>query len=52
MVFDNKVIYHGDGQGGGSQLSSDSLHDYNALMKQGKTFGSDLSLREIQHSLE
>lgn len=52
VVFDNKVQYHGDGAGGSSQLDSGSLDDYNVLMKQGQVFGSDLSLREIQDSLE
>lgn len=52
VSFDNNVIYYGDGYGTDNKLHSDSLEDYNALMKQGKIFGSDLSLREIQESLE
>lgn len=52
VVFDNKVQYYGDGGSGKSQLDSGSLDDYNILMKQGQVFGSDLSLREIQDSLE
>ena len=52
VVFDNKVQYHGDGGAGSNQLDSGSLDDYNVLMKQGQVFGSDLSLREIQDSLE
>lgn len=51
-MFDNKVQYHGDGGAGSNQLDSGSLDDYNVLMKQGQVFGSDLSLREIQDSLE
>ena len=50
-MFDNKVQYYGDGGTESSQLNSGSLDDYNALMKQGQVFGSDLSLREIQDSL-
>lgn len=52
VVFDNKVQYHGDAAAAKSQLDSGSLDDYNVLMKQGQVFGSDLSLREIQDSLE
>ena len=51
MAFDNKVQYHGDGGQGPNQLDSGSLDDYHALMKQGKIFGSDLSLRELSDSL-
>ena len=52
MTFDNHVVYYGDGQCGENKLQSDSLHDYNNLMKKGKIFGSDLSLREIHESLK
>ncbi len=52
IAFDNKIHYRGDGGSAGSQLDSSSLDDYNALMKTGQIFGSDLSLREVQDSLE
>lgn len=52
VVFDNKVVYYGDGQCAENKFHSESLHDYNALMKQGNVFGSDLSLRKIQDSVE
>ncbi len=51
IAFDNNVEYLGDGGSGKSKLDSGSLTDYHALMKTGQTFGSDLSLREIQDSL-
>jgi hypothetical protein len=51
LAFDNKVVYHGDGHGAKNVFHSDSLDDYEALMKQGKAFGSDLSLRGIKDSL-
>ena len=51
MTFDDKVRYYGDGSQGMSQLDAESLDDYQALMKQGKMFGSDLSLRDLQDSL-
>ena len=50
-MFDNKVVYHGDGSSGHNQLDQGSLDDYQALMAQGQMFGSDLSLREIGDSL-
>ena len=52
MAFDNKVVYYGDGQDMPNHFHSDSLNEYEPLIKQGKTFGSDLSLRTIQDSLE
>lgn len=52
LTFDNKVVYYGDGQCAKNEFHSESLFDYNALMKQGSVFGSDLSLRGIQDSLE
>ncbi len=53
VTFDNNLTYYGDGrQGGDSRLDSNSLDNYDPLMKQGKLFGSDLSLREISESLE
>lgn len=52
VAFDNQVVYYGDGQCQPNKFPSDSLKDYNALMKQGAIFGSDLSLREIQDSKE
>ena len=51
MTFESQVRYYGDGSQGMNQLDSGSLDDYQALMAQGKTFGSDLSLKELQHSL-
>lgn len=51
VTFDNEVVYYGDGQGEKNKFQSKSLQDYEALMKQGKIFGSDLSLRKIQDSL-
>lgn len=51
MTFDNKVRYYGDGSQRMSQLDTGSLDDYKKLMDQGKMFGSDLTLRELQNSL-
>lgn len=52
VTFDNNLTYYGDGrEGGESKLHSASLNEYEPLMKQGKAFGSDLSLREISDSL-
>ena len=51
VTFDNKVRYYGDGSQGMNQLDAGSLDDFQALMTQGKMFGSDLSLRELQDSL-
>ena len=51
VTFDQKVKYFGDCSSGCNQLDSGDLNDHTALMKQGKVFGSDLSLRELQDSL-
>lgn len=51
VTFDNVVVYYGDGQSERNDFHSESLHDYEALMKQGNVFGSDLSLRGIKDSL-
>ena len=51
LTFDNKVVYYGDGLCRKNEFHSDSLDDYEALMKQVEVFGSDLSLRGIKDSL-
>ena len=51
MTFDNKVRYYGDGSHGMTQLDTGSLDNVEELMAQGKMFGSDLSLRQLQDSL-
>jgi hypothetical protein len=51
VTFDSHVCYYGDGSQAMTQLDTGSLYDFNQLMEQGKKFGGELSLRNLQDSL-